>query len=229
MSVTLDAGDTPATPPGELRTTDGDEALHRLAAGLDSPMVIVIAVAPDGRRSGCLVGFWTQCSIDPPRVLACVSKANHTFPVATDAPVLAVHWLADDDRGLAELFGSETGDEIDKFERCSWRPGPAGVPVLDGVTGWVAGPVVGRFDVGDHVAFVIEPEAGADGDRSAGQLGFQSARIWSRGTRRSGSGLTGTRTRDSTRPTRANSRPRTKGFGSRESKQSPRMLLVAAL
>ncbi|HEV7865727.1 MAG TPA: flavin reductase family protein [Acidimicrobiia bacterium] len=139
-------------------------------------MVIVTAAAPDGRRSGCLVGFWTQCSIDPPRVLACVSKANHTFPVATEAPVLAVHWLAEDDRGLAELFGGETGDEVDKFERCSWRPGPAEVPVLDGVKGWVAGPVVGRFDVGDHVAFVIEPEAGAADDPSAGQLGFQAVK-----------------------------------------------------
>jgi len=160
----------------ELLTTDGEAALHRLAADLDAPMVIVTAASPDGRRSGCLVGFWTQCSIHPPRVLACVSKANHTFPVAVAAPVLAVHWLAGDDRRLAELFGGETGDEVDKFERCSWRPGPGEVPVLDGVKGWVAGPVVGRFDAGDHVAFVIEPEAGADDEPAAGQLGFQAVK-----------------------------------------------------
>ena len=160
----------------ELLTTDGEGALHRLAAGLDPPMVIVTAAAPDGRRSGCLVGFWTQCSIHPPRILACLSKANHTFPVADAAPVLAVHWLADDDCGLAALFGGETGDEVDKFERCSWRPGPGEVPVLDGVKGWVAGPVVGRFDAGDHVAFVVEAEAGADDEPAAGPLGFQSVK-----------------------------------------------------
>jgi flavin reductase (DIM6/NTAB) family NADH-FMN oxidoreductase RutF len=160
----------------KLLTTDGEAALRRLAAGLDAPIVIVTAAAPDGRRSGCLVGFWTQCSIHPPRVLACISKANHTLPVATAAAVLAVHWLAEDDRSLAKLFGGETGDEVDKFERCSWRPGPGDVPVLDGVKGWVAGPVVGRFDVGDHVAFVLEPEAGADDDPSTGQLGFQAVK-----------------------------------------------------
>ncbi|HET9771683.1 MAG TPA: flavin reductase family protein [Acidimicrobiia bacterium] len=153
-----------------------ERALHRLAAELDAPMVVVTALAEDGRRSGCLVGFSTQCSIHPPRVLACISKANHTLPVATAAPVLAVHWLADDDRRLAELFGGETGDEVDKFERCSWRPGPGGVPVLDGVKGWVAGTVVGRFDVGDHVAFVIEPDIGADEEPAAGQLGFQAVK-----------------------------------------------------
>jgi flavin reductase (DIM6/NTAB) family NADH-FMN oxidoreductase RutF len=136
----------------------------------------VTAAAPDGRRSGCLVGFWTQCSIHPPRVLACISKTNHTHPVASAAPVLAVHWLAEDDRSLAELFGGETGDEVDKFEHCSWQTGPAGVPVLDGVKGWVAGPVVGSFDGGDHVAFVIDAATGAAVDASAGELGFQAVK-----------------------------------------------------
>jgi flavin reductase (DIM6/NTAB) family NADH-FMN oxidoreductase RutF len=154
----------------------GGAALHRLAAELDAPMIIVTAVSPDGSRSGCLVGFSTQCSIHPPRVLACISKANHTLPVATAAPVLALHWLGDDDRRLAELFGGETGDDVDKFERCAWRPGPAGVPVLEGVKGWVAGRVVGRFDVGDHVGFVVEAEVGADEEPSAGQLGFQAVK-----------------------------------------------------
>jgi flavin reductase (DIM6/NTAB) family NADH-FMN oxidoreductase RutF len=139
-------------------------------------MVVVTALAADGTRSGCLVGFSTQCSIHPPRVLVCISKANHTLPVATAAPVIAVHWLGDDDRGLAELFGGETGDELDKFERCSWRPGPGAIPILDGVKGWVAGPVVGRYDVGDHVAFVVAPEAGSDEDPAADQLGFQAVK-----------------------------------------------------
>jgi flavin reductase (DIM6/NTAB) family NADH-FMN oxidoreductase RutF len=155
-----------------MEQIDGATALRRLVAGVDPPMVIVTAATADGRPSGCLVGFWTQCSIHPPRVLPCISRANHTFRVAESAAVLAVHWLAADDRALAELFGGETGDEVDKFERCSWRPGPGGVPVLDGVKGWVAGPVVGRFDVGDHVAFLIAPEAGVADDPAPGRLGF---------------------------------------------------------
>jgi flavin reductase (DIM6/NTAB) family NADH-FMN oxidoreductase RutF len=155
---------------------DGEKALQRLAAATDTPMAVVTAAAPDGRRSGCLVGFWTQCSIHPPRVLACISKANHTLAVADDAPVLAVHWLADDDRDMAELFGGETGDEVDKFEHCSWAPGPSGVPVLDGVKGWVAGPVVGRFEAGDHVAFVVDAEKGAALEPGSDELGFQAVK-----------------------------------------------------
>ena len=152
--------------------TDGGTTLSRLAARTDTPMAIVTAITPDGRQSGCLVGFWTQCSIHPPRLLACISKANHTFEVARDAPVLAVHWLGTDNRDLAELFGRETGDAVDKFERCQWHPGPGGVPLLDGVKGWVAGRVVGRFDAGDHVGFVVGADAGAAEEPSAGELGF---------------------------------------------------------
>lgn len=158
-----------------LVTTDGGSALARLAAGTDTPMAVVTATHA-GQRSGCLVGFWTQCSIHPPRVLACISKANHTFPVASTAAVLAVHWLADDDRRLAELFGGETGDDIDKFEHCSWQPGPGTVPVLDGVKGWVTGPVVDRVDMGDHVAFVIDARSGATADTAADGLGFQAVK-----------------------------------------------------
>ena len=160
----------------QLTAGTGKKTLHRLAAELDAPMVVVTVVGPDGSRSGCLVGFSTQCSIRPPRALACISKKNHTLSVATAADVAAIHWLAEDDRDVAELFGGETGDEIDKFERCSWRPGPGGVPILAGVKGWIAGPVVGRFDVGDHVAFVIHAEAGSDEEPSADQLGFQAVK-----------------------------------------------------
>ena len=154
----------------------GSHILARLAADLDTPMAVVTTREPDGSPTGCLIGFWTQCSINPGRVLACVSKANHTYPAASRAEVLAVHYLGADDRPLAELFGGETGDRIDKFARCSWRPGPEGVPIVDGVKGWVAGPIVGRLDVGDHVAFVVEAVWGGLNEAGPGELGFQAVK-----------------------------------------------------
>ena len=41
---------------------------------------------------------------------------------------------------LAELFGGETGDEVDKFARCAWHEGPEGVPMLDGCANRFVGP-----------------------------------------------------------------------------------------
>ena len=51
------------------------------------------------------------------------------------ADALAVHFLPDSADDLAELFGSQTGDTVDKFARCRWHPGPAGLPILELATG----------------------------------------------------------------------------------------------
>ena len=139
----------------------GYEAFDRMATLVDYPMYVVTATADDGgEQAGCLVGFAGQSSIDPPRFLVCLSKLNRTYRVAQRTDVLAVHLLAADDHAGAELFGGETGDEVDKFARCRWEPGPAGVPVLLDAVGWFAGRVLERIELGDHVGHQLAPMAG---------------------------------------------------------------------
>ncbi len=150
------------------------DALARMVAALDGAMVLVTCA--DGEdRAGCLVGFHTQTSIDPPRFLACISRTNRTHRVAARAPVLAVHRLGPGDRALAELFGAETGDEVDKFARCRWRPGPGGAPLVEGVAGWVVGDVVARVPLGDHTGHLLSPRAGSD-EGAGGRLPFGAVR-----------------------------------------------------
>lgn len=139
-----------------------------LVDALDYPMFI--ATVPG---DGCLIGFATQCSIDPPRFLACLSNKNRTYRLAREADHMAVHVVPADRLDLAELFGGETGDETDKLERCEWTAGPGGLPLLSGCP-WLAGRIVDRFEVGDHVAFVLEVDE-ARGS-SAQPLRFQQAR-----------------------------------------------------
>jgi flavin reductase (DIM6/NTAB) family NADH-FMN oxidoreductase RutF len=119
-------------------------------------MYVVTATA-GGRRSGCLVGFGSQVSIDPPRLLVCVSVVNHTHPIAMEAGVLAVHLLDRSQHALATLFGSETGDDVDKFADCAWTEGPEGVPVLTDPPRHLVGRVLARHPLGDHTGFLLEP------------------------------------------------------------------------
>ena len=154
------------------------EVEHRftqLVAGLDYPMHIVTA-ADEGERAGCLVGFATQCSVRPPRYWVCISKRNRTWPVASRAHLLVVHFPGPEDIELVRLFGEETGDEVDKFARCRWRPGPDGrTPVLTACPRWFAGRVLERVDTGDHVSVLVEP-VDAEGGDGGPQLGFQAVR-----------------------------------------------------
>jgi flavin reductase (DIM6/NTAB) family NADH-FMN oxidoreductase RutF len=146
---------------------------ERLAATLDYPLY-VITTAWDDEPAGCLIGFATQCSIHPPRFLACISKKNHTLLLAREAASVAVHVVEERDRAIAELFGGETGDEIDKFARVSWHT-EHGAPILDACQRWFVGSVLRQIDFGDHVGFLLEPIDSAQ-DATAEQLTFQRAR-----------------------------------------------------
>jgi flavin reductase (DIM6/NTAB) family NADH-FMN oxidoreductase RutF len=137
--------------------------------------MLLVTTAAGEERAGCLVGFSTQCSIDPPRFIACLSDKNRTQRVAARADALAVHFLPAGATDLAELFGTETGDEVDKFSRCRWHPGPLGLPIIDECRRWFVGRILERQALGDHVAFVLDPVA-ADDDGSRDNLTFSDVR-----------------------------------------------------
>src|SRR6478736_5736908 len=85
---------------------------------VDPPLAVVTTVAED-ERAGCLVGFHAQSSIDPERYCIWLSKANHTYRVALRARHFAVH------------FGTQSGEDTDKFAGVSFTPDEYGVPLLD--------------------------------------------------------------------------------------------------
>jgi len=158
--------------------TRDDSAFERQAAHNDPPMYLVTATA-DGEKAGCLVGFATQCSIDPVRFVVCVSKANHTHTVVCRASNLVVHVLYESDREIASLFGEHTGDEIDKFARWPWDEVPDGV-ALRGCD-WFSGPIVDHFDGGDHDGYVIDVIDGRGRRATETRLSFQDVKSFEPG------------------------------------------------
>jgi flavin reductase (DIM6/NTAB) family NADH-FMN oxidoreductase RutF len=162
---------------GAMTSSDdgSTDAFESIVGDIDYPMYLVTAAAADGERSGCMVGFTTQASIQPRRFMALISKENHTFGVAQDAVVLVVHLLRRGDEELAARFGETTGDQVDKFEGLAVLDGPGGTPVIEGLD-WFAGRVLRTFDCGDHVAFLLAPHDGVALRGANGQLGFQDVK-----------------------------------------------------
>ncbi len=151
-----------------------DDAFAQIVGSLDYPMIVVTACA-GAERSGCLVGFHSQCSIEPCRWLVCLSKRNHTYRVAQRTQTLAVHFLRRGQRDLAQLFGGGSDDTEDKFARCAWRQGPHGTPILEHCN-WIAGRVTERIDAGDHEGVVLTVFDGAREGVAEDQLGFRAVR-----------------------------------------------------
>jgi 5-amino-6-(5-phosphoribosylamino)uracil reductase len=159
----------------EGREPETLDAFHDIVATLSYPMLLVTA-ADGAERSGCLVGFSSQSSIDPPRYMVWISKKNHTYHVARGADVLTVHFPSRDQRSLAELFGSHSGDDIDKFASVAWHVGPHGSVVFDDVRRWFVGRITATLDCGDHVGFELLPVGGDASGVGTEQLGFGDVR-----------------------------------------------------
>ncbi|MCJ0905891.1 flavin reductase family protein [Rhodococcus sp. ARC_M6] len=134
-------------------------AFDKIVGLLDYPMFVVTTRA-GGKQSGCLVGFASQISITPQRFLVGLSKNNRTYRTALSAEYLAVHLLPSRRGDIAKLFGESTGDDIDKFAHCTWHRGPHELPILEDAAAWFVGRIIERIDMGDHVAFLLDPETG---------------------------------------------------------------------
>ena len=115
--------------------------------------VTVIKLIKKGRRQVRARGAWAQAFPE--------STVSQIFRVAAAATHLAVHVFDREHLGVVELFGEQTGDEINKFDRCAWHRGPAQMPILDDAAAWFVGTIVDRFSLGDHVGHLLEP---MDGD-----------------------------------------------------------------
>jgi flavin reductase (DIM6/NTAB) family NADH-FMN oxidoreductase RutF len=135
---------------------DTREEFDRINEALDAPLVVVTA-ADHEEAAGCVVGFHSQCSIDPPRYAVWISRANRTYRVALHSSHLGVHLLTPADRRLGEWFGGTTGDEVDTFADLAVDRGPGGVPLLRDLPVRFVGERVAMLEGdGDHTCFIVE-------------------------------------------------------------------------
>ena len=128
-----------------------DDAFSTLMAATDPPLVVVTTRAED-ERSGCVVGFHARSSISPHHYCVWLSKANHTYRVALRASHFAVHFLTEDDFPLVEHFGTQTGDDVDKFADIDIDLDPHGVPLVKALPNRICVERIAMLDDGsDHV------------------------------------------------------------------------------
>jgi flavin reductase (DIM6/NTAB) family NADH-FMN oxidoreductase RutF len=135
-----------------------DESFEEFTGMLDSPVYVVTTQA-DGHPSGCLVSFATQTSVQPPSFMVVLPRSGDTREAANRSEYLAVHVLPHRNVALAELFDSQTDVQANRFDHCSWRAGPAGMPILDEAIAWFVGRTAHWIEIGDHVAYLLEPVA----------------------------------------------------------------------
>ena len=132
-----------------------------------NPDMLIVTTAVGEEQAGCLVGFHSQCSIEPDRYAVWLSKANHTCQLALRATHLGLHFLRHDQLDLAEIFGTMCSDEVNKFTLAGSRVGPFDVPIIDACNDRVIARRTAFLEEGsDHICFVLEPVEACSGPRT---------------------------------------------------------------
>jgi flavin reductase (DIM6/NTAB) family NADH-FMN oxidoreductase RutF len=131
------------------------ELFRRLSAG-----VYVIGVADDARRSGFTAAWLTQVSFDPLLVALSVNPGHASWPLLLAGGGFLVNVLSREQLHLARHFGTRSGRDTDKLAGITWRPGPAGAPILDGALAYLDCRLTQRVPAGDHEIVIARPVAG---------------------------------------------------------------------
>lgn len=136
--------------PAPLPAVD-PKALRNAFGAFATGVTVITALQPDGTPRGFTANSFTSVSLDPPLLLVCLAKTAHSAEVFAEAPHFAVNVLAEDQKSTSGLFASRAPD---KFQQCSWSPGHAGVPLLDGALAQFACARHRLVDAGDHLVLI---------------------------------------------------------------------------
>ncbi len=119
---------------------------------------VVVITAPGAPPAGFTATSFSSVSLDPPLVSFSLSRTASTWSTVQRAGLVAVHVLGQDQEHVARTFATSG---IDRFAaHGGWEAGPAGVPLLHGVTARLLCRVVERVRAGDHTIVLAAPIEG---------------------------------------------------------------------
>ncbi|KOG89159.1 flavin reductase [Streptomyces varsoviensis] len=119
---------------------------------------VAVITARGAKPVGFTATSLTSVAAEPPLLSFGAGTGSSSWPVLAEAEYVGVHILGEHQRELAATF-ARSG--VDRFaEPTSWRTGPEGVPLLDGVLAWLVCRVVARVPAGDHRLGLAEVVAG---------------------------------------------------------------------
>ncbi|MBO1415997.1 flavin reductase family protein [Streptomyces sp. FH025] len=115
-----------------------------------SGITVVTAMGPTG-PAGFTCQSFSSLSLDPPRIILCVSRTSTSWPVIRSRTSFSVNVLSQNQRSLCERFARSGGD---KFQGVAWTASPDGAPRLDGAAAWIDCRVHTEHDGGDHLVVI---------------------------------------------------------------------------
>jgi 3-hydroxy-9,10-secoandrosta-1,3,5(10)-triene-9,17-dione monooxygenase reductase component len=127
------------------------DVMGRFATGIS----VITTLDEDGLPAGITVSAMSSVSLEPPLVMVALARRRFITPIVGARGRFAVNVLRHDQQALSDCFAhAPVSPGREEFCGATWRPGPAGLPLLDGTLAALECTVVETFSVGDHELFI---------------------------------------------------------------------------
>ena len=117
---------------------------------------ISVVTAFEGERpQGITVNAFSSVSLEPPLVMVALDRRRFITPMVRAAGRYAVNVLGADQQALSDCFAhAPVSPGREAFCGAAWRPGPTGLPLIDGAIATLECTIVETFSAGDHDLFI---------------------------------------------------------------------------
>jgi flavin reductase (DIM6/NTAB) family NADH-FMN oxidoreductase RutF len=132
--------------------------MKRYSSHFPDPVVLV-TVATDAHTNVMTVGWVTPVSFAPPILMVSIAPERFTHDLMIEAGEFGVSVLADDQKKLSTIAGTQSGKVIDKFDRTEFETIASEIisaPLIKGARAWYECKLVSQHSIGDHTAFFGE-------------------------------------------------------------------------
>lgn len=137
----------------ETNMTSFDPRALRDAFGCFMTGVTVVTTQQDGKPLGFTANSFSSLSLDPPLLLVSLARSSRNFAHFVAADGFAINVLAENQKEVSGTFARPVED---RFATVDWQPGPAGSPVIAGVSAWFDCNLSQIVEAGDHVVLIGE-------------------------------------------------------------------------
>jgi flavin reductase (DIM6/NTAB) family NADH-FMN oxidoreductase RutF len=138
-----------------------DTRALRDAFGCFMTGVTVVTTVQDGKPLGFTANSFSSVSLDPPLLLVSIANRSVNLSAFANGKGFAVNVLSEGQKDLSSRFARPVDD---RFADLYWRHGPAGNPVLAGVSAWFDCTLDQAVQAGDHTILIGRIEGFEAGD-----------------------------------------------------------------
>lgn len=148
-------------PPAAPEQPDGLSAFKHAFRRHPAGVVVITALTPEGKPVGFTATSLASLAAVPPLATFNMARIASTWPTIAKTDYVAIQTIGARTRHLAERMSA---DHDLRFDGNHWYEGPHGIPLLRGVTSWMIGRIIERFEVANNAIIVVQIEEGALGE-----------------------------------------------------------------